>query len=423
MRPLRVFGILFAALVVGVVVTGVAAYFSSTATVSETQSALDPFYATPSPMPPGKPGDVIRSEPLPVSPALERANSYRVLYRTELPDGTPRVSGAMLFVPTGPVPNGGRKVISWAHPTVGMGDQCAPSRSSDPLQSLDWLQDILDKGWIVTATDYAGLGTDGIEYYLVGQNEAIDTVNAVRMTQRFPGSNASSVYGVYGHSQGGHTALWAGDIGPKYAPELTLVGVAAAAPASELAELVGEQWDQGVAWVIGPEVFVSYPAAYPNLDLGDIASVDALDRYQSIAGECMLTAMLEGRYLQHTGHTAFKANPVEVPAWKAAFDAQTPKPLPASMPTLVIESVNDAVVLPSTIASLQAKWCNAGSALQVDWLGPLRGTPGEPSSLTHIYEGAVGGELAASWFEQRFQGAPAASNCGTTPPASAVAAR
>jgi len=404
------FAVAFAAVAVGVV----AIRGSVDATVTA-QRALDPFYATPSPLPSGKPGDVIRSEPLTPDPGLTGARSYRVLYRTEMPDGSPRVSGAMLFGPTGPAPAEGRKVIAWAHPTVGMGAECAPSRSSQPTQNMDWLQGMLDRGWIVTATDYAGLGTAGIEYYLIGQNEAIDTINSVRMARQFPGANASTTYGVFGHSQGGHAALWAGAVAPAYATELNLVGVAGAAPAAELASLVSQQWAETVSWVIGPEVFTSFPAAYPNLDLAQVASPEALKRYESIAGGCMLQAMIEGRILQHIGKTAFTVNPMTVPAWAQALTAQTTKPLPASMPVLITESVNDGVVIPSTIALLQGHWCAAGSSLQVDWLGPLRGTAGTPSSMTHIYEGAIGGALATSWFDQRFAGTTPATNCATPP--------
>jgi len=415
-RTRTVVALVASAVVLTVTAGGVVAITRSLDAANTAQQTLDPFYAASSPMPSGKPGDIIRSETLTPDPGLTNARSYRVLYRTEMPDGSPRVSGATLFMPTGPTPAGGRKVIAWAHPTVGMGDSCAPSRSTQPTQNMDWLQGMLDRGWIVTATDYAGLGTAGIEYYLIGENEAIDTINSVRMARQFPGADASNAYGVFGHSQGGHAALWAGALAPAYAPELDLVGVVGAAPAAELASLVSQQWADTVSWVIGPEVFTSFPAAYPELDLDQVASPDATKWYESIAGGCMLQAMVEGRVLQHLGKTAFKVNPMTVPAWAQALTAQTIKPLPASMPVLITESVNDAVVIPSTIALLQEKWCAAGSTLQVDWLGPLRGSAGTPSSMTHIYEGAVGGALATSWFDQRFAGATPVTNCGTQPP-------
>ncbi len=412
-KTLVVVGVLLLILVVAVV-----GYITTKKVKTDRrQDALAAFYQAPSPLPPGKPGDIIRSEPLTGSNInLVNAKAYRVLYRTENPDGTPRVSGGMLFVPDGPAPSGGRKVISWAHPTVGMGDACAPSRSATPTKILDWLQGMLNLGWVVTATDYAGLGTDGTELYLIGQAEARDVVNAVRMAQRFPGSGAGSTYGVFGHSQGGHAAMWAGAVGPTYAPELKLVGVSGAAPASELPALVDQLWNTGIAWVIGSEVFVSYPAFYPGLKASDVSTSSGLNNYQRVAEKCLIDGILEGKVLQGLGESVFTSNPMDNPAWAAALKEQTAPPLPASMPVQVVESVNDGVVLPVTIASMQQQWCAAGSKIAVNWMGPLRGTADTPDVMSHMYEGSIGGSLATSWFEQRFQGLPAPDTCSVVPP-------
>ena len=43
---------------------------------------------------------------------------------------------------------------------------------------------------------------------------------------------------VWGHSQGGHAALWTGQLAPTSAPELDIAGVAALAPASNLPGLI-----------------------------------------------------------------------------------------------------------------------------------------------------------------------------------------
>lgn len=44
---------------------------------------------------------------------------------------------------------------------------------------------------------------------------------------------------VWGHSQGGHAALWTGALAQTYAPDVDVIGVAALAPASDLIGLVG----------------------------------------------------------------------------------------------------------------------------------------------------------------------------------------
>ena len=123
-------------LVVGAVIfsllmTLIAAFVSSTQQTEATQSGLESFYTPPNPIP-TKPGTLIRTERLDVD--VPGATAYRMLYSSQRPDGAPAVSGGMMFIPDGPAPTGGRKVVAWAHGTVGQGDACTPSRSTNPLQ-------------------------------------------------------------------------------------------------------------------------------------------------------------------------------------------------------------------------------------------------------------------------------------------------
>ena len=99
------------------------------------------------------------------------------------------------------------------------------------------LPNIIGRGHIVVATDYAGLGTEGIHPYLIGESEARSVLDSVRAARALPNSGASNRFAVWGHSQGGHAALDPGQVAARYAPDLKLVGVAAAAPATYLVEL------------------------------------------------------------------------------------------------------------------------------------------------------------------------------------------
>ena len=196
MRSLKTIAVFVVAVLV-VAIIAVAGYFAwSKREGDERQQALQSFYQTPSPLPAGKPGDVLRSEPITSGFTLPPGTqAQRILYLTQGPSGEPRVSSGMVFIPAGAAPEGGRKV-SWAHPTVGMGDACAPSRT-DSHNLMSWLPGMLNLGWVVTATDYAGLGTDGTELYLVGKSEAYDVINAVQAAQRLPGTGAGSDYAVF----------------------------------------------------------------------------------------------------------------------------------------------------------------------------------------------------------------------------------
>ncbi len=150
MRFLKWFAIVTGAILVSLAMIAVAGIGSSIVQTDREQDALQPFYTPPDPLP-GEPGTVIRMEPLGVSVA--GGSAFRMLYVSELPDGTPAASGGMLFIPDSPAPSGGRPVVAWAHGTLGMGNACAPSRSTDPLSDLTtWLPQAMALGWVVTTT-------------------------------------------------------------------------------------------------------------------------------------------------------------------------------------------------------------------------------------------------------------------------------
>jgi acetyl esterase/lipase len=104
---------------------------------------------------------------------------------------------------------------------------------------------MLARGYVVTATDYPGLGTPEVHPYLVGRSEARAVLDSVRAAKKIPEAGAGDRFAVWGHSQGGQAALFTGLEAARYAPELKIVGVAAAAPATDLAALMSEDLGTG----------------------------------------------------------------------------------------------------------------------------------------------------------------------------------
>ena len=93
----------------------------------------------------------------------------------------------------------------------------------------------LKAGYAVVRTDYDGLGTPGVHGYLVGATEgAASWTPCAPLARSSRGCRRRFV--VAGHSQGGHAALFAASLAPKWVPELRLRGTVAFAPASHLAE-------------------------------------------------------------------------------------------------------------------------------------------------------------------------------------------
>lgn len=198
-----------------------------------------PFYTLPSPVPAGKPGDVVRTETLPSAPAGTKA--WRVLYHSTDVGGADIITSGLVIAPAGPGPSGGRVVVAWAHPTTGAAAHCAPSNGIDPFVLIEGLPDLLAKGCVVTAADYPGLGVEGQSSYLVGATEAASVLDSVRAARKLPQSGAGDQVLLWGHSQGGHAVLFAAQEAPTYTPEPQVRAAAVAAPAADLAavSLVG----------------------------------------------------------------------------------------------------------------------------------------------------------------------------------------
>lgn len=189
-----------------------------------------------------------------LSLAAAGALAWLILYTTTRDEGRPAVASAIVVAPGGGKP-GAREVIAWAHGTTGVHETCAPSVLEGTFSTGAFfsVEEVVEEGWVLVATDYVGLGTAGPHPYLIGQGEARSVLDAVRAARQMPELDLAERTVVWGHSQGGHAALWAGAIGPSYAPEVDLIGVAALAPASNLVALV-----DNLGNVTGGSIFAAY---------------------------------------------------------------------------------------------------------------------------------------------------------------------
>jgi fermentation-respiration switch protein FrsA (DUF1100 family) len=170
------------------------------------------------------------------NPLPQASRTWTLLYRSTSLHGKAIGVSGFVMLPKGKPPKRGWPVVSWAHGTSGIADSCAPSRDPDGPYTDYLAQQFrawLEAGYAIANTDYEGLGTPGVHPYLVGRSEGRGVVDIVRASRRLDGRLARR-YVIAGHSQGGHAALFAASLAPRWAPELRLRGVAAFAPASHL---------------------------------------------------------------------------------------------------------------------------------------------------------------------------------------------
>ena len=389
------------------VVGGVVTYVGITHTIStfdgdSHQHTLAPFYRPPAGWAAQPVGALLRAEHVGGVPA--GGVGWRVLYVSQDAAGAKVVTSGLVFAPRrGAVPDGGRPVVAWAHPTVGMGDQCAPSRTSNVESDVPGLTNFLASGWVVAATDYAGLGTTGTEQYLIGAAEAHDVLNSVRAARAIPATDAGSRVAIFGHSQGGQAALWTADEA-SYAPELSLVAVAAAAPAAELVPLIDHQWSSIYGSLIGAEVLISYPATYPQLHLSDVTSRSA-SAVSTLADRCVMTAVLDIVASKVVGSgSLLDRNPLSQPGWRSVLAGNVP-PAP-TIPTMIIQGTADPIVLPGTNALYAHHACTTHHPMSAAFLG----------TVGHMKAGFAAAPMVYTWFQQRFADDPASTTCGTRSP-------
>src|SRR5213079_1249829 len=179
-----------------------------------TAHAPDAFYDPPSDMS-HQPGALLRSEPLKdvILPADVRG--WRILYATTVDDSTPATAVATVFAPTDPSA-GPRPVIAWEHGTTGLLRKCMPSLVSLPTKGVPWCNRLVTSGWVVVATDYSFAENGGPHPYLIGEGEARAVLDSVRAARQMSELSLDKRMVMWGYSQGGHAALWAGIIGPRY---------------------------------------------------------------------------------------------------------------------------------------------------------------------------------------------------------------
>lgn len=195
---------------------------------SQGDGRVSAFYRWTGPVP-GKPGQLLNTEPLPNELGLSQAGiQKRILYTSTdgVDDTSPTIVSGAVFIPKGTPPAGGWPVVAWAHGTVGMADICAPSWAGRSYRDIVYLNRWLSEGFAIDATDYQGLGTLGPHPYLKTRPAAYSVLDSIRAVLGGDFGVSNNVI-LVGQSQGGGAAFATAAFAPHYAPELNIRGTVA----------------------------------------------------------------------------------------------------------------------------------------------------------------------------------------------------
>ncbi|MBY9065439.1 lipase family protein [Hyphomonas sp. WL0036] len=337
----------------------------------------------------------------------EGASARRILHTTTLNGGVPATASALVLWKDDPAASetAPRRVIAWARSASGAAPGCGGSMQGAPYAGIPALDALLNEGWVLVASDYAGLTTPAAHPYLIGNGEARSVLDAVRAAHDLPDITLSLETIIWGHSQGGHAALWSGILARNYAPELQLKGIAAIAPATDLPAMVADIETTPEGRIFSSYVARAYADTYPDLYFSGIVRPEARWQATEISKRCLggidglVPALIADKLTKgsifrggETG-TSFRKHLAEnVPDKRIAF------------PILILQGKRDEVVSARVQAGFARRRCQAGETIDyqafdqqdhMSIIGP--DSPAVPELLT--------------WTRARFAGRPAPAIC------------
>lgn len=324
-------------------------------TRTSASSASGAFYKPADPLPAAAPGTLIRSERVTGIPLRPPSRIYRMLYHSIGAMGADVAVSGFALVPTRKA-TAPRPVYAWGHGTAGLGDACAPSH--DVREHLPpFGGQALDRGAIVVATDYEGLGTPGVPTQSDGAAEGRAILDSVRAAASLPGVGSFGDVIVAGHSQGGPAALFAAQVSGAYAPELHVGGVMAFAPGAELPTLADSLTSSAAKGLVLVGA-AGMRAAHPDLDLAALLTPKALGELARVEHACVDDVL--HRYAKVASSELFRAPPSSIAPVRDVLVANSPGAQPIAAPVLVLHGTDDEQVPVEISERVRDAYCALG---------------------------------------------------------------
>lgn len=292
----QIVAVLTAAVALGSLAAAAPAASGATTKVPPRKAPSGLRFYTPKKLPAGAHGTLIWERRLRGVAALTGANNYLVLYKQVGVRGTQVPVSGIVSIPRGKAPRRGWPVITFAHSTTGIADQCSPSRDTGlgsgadeaDLGTAALLDGWIKAGYAVVRTDYEGLGTAGPHPYLIGRSEGYGVLDIVRAARQLDRAVSDRIV-ISGHSQGGQAALWAAALAPRYTPDLRLLGTVAFAPQSHIAQEASllRSIASPALTPLAALILRGADVAYPSLHISSLLSPAGAALYPQTLTRCL----------------------------------------------------------------------------------------------------------------------------------------
>jgi len=372
------------------------------------------FYTPPSPLPTGNHGDLISYRKTAITlPGAPAVYSWTIMYlSTDATGKANAVTGTVL------VPKkiwswwSRRPIISYAVGTHGLCQSCAPSikLAEGTDYEISNIVRALNKNYAVLISDNPGYTTDDIPTYMAGIAQGHAVLDIVKAASQVPYSTLSSraEVAVWGYSQGGQSASFAGQLQPSYTPDMNLVGVAAGGvPADffDVAEYLDGNNGSGflLATVIG--LWSQYPEGIPLETLVNSTGELAIQKGLST---CVFEALFA--FMNTSLSTYVEGGPsldelLSIPSVHETLLEQDLGNSSMDVPLFLYHGTSDEFIPLEQSLKLKEKYCGLG--VKTTYMV----FPGE-----HITTQFQAAPYVLSWIEDRFDGRSAECTCDTDDP-------
>lgn len=366
------------------------------------------FYTLPTSLPAGIPGEIFRQETMRAGPpsANNAAHALRLMYHSVDALGNPSLTTGSIIIPKNADATL-RKIIVMAPGTAGPAFRCTPSRMIDNGSYYEQaaINDMLYRGYIIAIPDYEGYHQNPQSTYIIGRSMGAAAIDIARAAAHHFNANISEYQVAFrGYSQGGAASLWAAQMQPTYAPEMTVVGTAAGGVPANLAQVALPLEGQSGFGVLF-YALLGQGYAYPELSLPPYLNQAGRDAVSDMENDMCVIELIQGFSGKKLSDLT-DINPLNTDRFNRIAENALGK-VEIDSPIFQYHEVEDGLVAFGQAKDLRTTYCAQGATHT--W--KEYDTEGENGVIRHINLVYHGNADVIEFLEDRFNGIPASSNC------------